>query len=158
MDLLPVLDALQATTSAARGFIHNGANGHAYDTWILAGSSLRQRIRQLLGGARQKPLEPDLLTAFEGWLQGLVLAERRLTALLDRERVRPIAAVGQPFDPHYHVAVAVRAEAGAADGTVVAEEVRGYVLDDRILRHAEVVVARSKHLAEGGGGDTNPWD
>ncbi len=138
-DLLAVADALQASIVAARDFIQiaedRKARGKMSHRW--------KRMRRLLGGGRPKTSEPDHLAAVAGWVEGLVLTERRLLALLNREGVRPIVAVGETFDPHYHLVIAVSDKFGAADGTVVAEEVRGYTLGDRVLRHAEVVVARS---------------
>jgi molecular chaperone GrpE (heat shock protein) len=83
--------------------------------------------------------------ALEAWLEGLLLVERRLLAVLEREDVRPIPALGQPFDPDRHLAVAVTVDSRVADGTVVAEERRGYSLGSRVLRHAEVVVARRRN-------------
>lgn len=78
----------------------------------------------------------------DAWLDGLLLVERRLLGVLERAGVRPIPAVGEPFDPRCHQAVAVDRSGRVAAGTVVAEELRGYTVDGRILRHAEVVVAR----------------
>ena len=139
LDLLPVADALHASTVAADGFIQSvedlKVRGERSHLW--------QRMRRRLGGGRPKTWESDYLAAVAGWVEGLVLTERRLLALLDREGVRPIGAVGETFDPHYHLAVAVSDKFGAVDGTVIAEEVRGYTLGERVLRHAEVVVARS---------------
>ena len=152
MDLLRVVDALQASISAGRGLL-------SADRRDRGGRSHRwQRIQQfLLEGGRARISELDHLAALEGWLEGLVLVERRLLGLLDHEGVRPIVAVGETFDPHYHVAVAIRDEHGIADGTIVAEEVRGYTRGDRILRHAEVVIARATPQSthkEGVGHDT----
>jgi molecular chaperone GrpE len=79
----------------------------------------------------------------ESWLQGALLTEGRLLALFERGGVRPIATVGLPFDPLRHVAVAVARDGRVPDGTVVDEELRGYTAGDRVLRHAEVVVARA---------------
>lgn len=102
--------------------------------------------------------EDERTATFRHWLQGVQLVQRRLGRLLEKEGVQPIPALGQPFDPHLHVAVAVEAihpgQNGVADGTVVREELTGYLLGDRVLRHAEVVVARlsaGDALAEGAG-------
>jgi molecular chaperone GrpE (heat shock protein) len=137
MDLLPVADALQASIFAVRDLIAEDRKAHG------ARSRRWKVMRRLMGSGRPGTSERDRLAALEGWLEGLVLVERRLLAVLDREGVRPIVAVGQSFDPHYHLAVAVSHRCDAADGAVVAEEVRGYTLGDRVLRPAEVVVARS---------------
>jgi molecular chaperone GrpE (heat shock protein) len=141
MDLLPVADALQASILAARGLI--GADRQACASRVSGGSHLGQRVLRFLGQARTGVSDAGHVAALQGWLEGQVLVERRLMALLDREGVRPIAAVGRTFDPHYHLAVAVSEGHAVADGTVVAEEVRGYTFGDRILRHAEVVIARA---------------
>ena len=55
-----------------------------------------------------------------------------------------MAALGEPFDPHRHIAIdSVPASEDAAAGTVVAEYRRGYAQGERLLRLAEVVVARA---------------
>jgi len=53
----------------------------------------------------------------------------------------PITALGQPFDPNLHQAVAVDRESGQAKGMIVAEVKKGFYLKGRLFRAAEVVVA-----------------
>jgi molecular chaperone GrpE len=65
--------------------------------------------------------------------------------------VRPFTAVGQPFDPTRHEAVAHTERAGVDDHTGVAETLRGYLLQDRVLRPAQVVVAVHPAAARSGG-------
>ncbi len=77
------------------------------------------------------------------WLQGILLIERKLWSILEAAGVRPIEAIGKPFNPSLHEAVMVDEGAKGAD-TVVAEFQRGYMLHDRVLRPAMVKV--------GGGG------
>jgi molecular chaperone GrpE (heat shock protein) len=146
-DLLPVADALDASLRAARELplVVEPAQPAFDDSWLA-------RLRLVLAGppADPTPTTPapatDRRTALDSWLQGLLLVERRLQALLEREGVRPIAALGQPFDPYRHLAVAVAGNGSGAvpDGTIVGEELRGYTYGDRVLRHAEVVVARNQ--------------
>lgn len=135
-DLLPLADALEASLEAARAL---AAEPRATPTPAPAGSWLAR--------LRGTPLPPAPRTAprdaVEAWLDGLALVQRRLLALLEREDVQPIAALGRPFDPHRHLAVGVRPDRGVPDGTVVGEELRGYLLGERVLRHAQVVVARA---------------
>ena len=52
-------------------------------------------------------------------------------------------AVGKPFDPREHEAVALEDTTEVPDGTVVRELQRGYKLRDRVLRPALVAVARN---------------
>ncbi|MBX6341661.1 MAG: nucleotide exchange factor GrpE, partial [Thermomicrobiaceae bacterium] len=107
----------------------------------LAGERL---IRQLL------PVVDDFHRAIEAvpeaeranpWIQGILLIERKLWSILEAEGVRPIEAVGQPFDPSLHEAVTVEEGADGAD-TVVAEFQRGYMLHDRVIRPSMVKVGK----------------
>jgi molecular chaperone GrpE (heat shock protein) len=132
--LLPVVDALDASTRAAR---------QLFEELQVAPSPTPSWLARLRGTVTEPPTAAAARgAAVESWLQGLLLIEQRLLAILEREGVRPIPALGQPFDPHRHLAVAVQDDGRAPDGTVVEEELRGYALGDRVLRHAEVVVAR----------------
>lgn len=72
---------------------------------------------------------------------GVELTHRDFLAALERLGVRPFVAVGQPFDPTRHEAVGRVERADLADQTVVGEALRGYLLQDRVLRPAQVVVA-----------------
>lgn len=91
------------------------------------------------------PGETALRAAMEAWLTGLTFVRRRLLDVLAAEGVQPIAAEGQPFDPHYHVAAEVAPAGGTRPpGTVAAEVRRGYVAGGRVLRYAEVAVVSDK--------------
>jgi molecular chaperone GrpE len=72
---------------------------------------------------------------------GVELIHREFLAALERLGVRPFVTVGQPFDPTRHEAVSRVERADVADETVVAEALRGYLYQDRVLRPAQVVVA-----------------
>jgi molecular chaperone GrpE len=86
------------------------------------------------------------------WLDGLRLIYRKLVALLENAGVRPIQADGQPFDPRFHEAVA---HVEGEEGKVLSEVQRGYMLHDRVLRPAMVVVGNGtgdQKMTEGEGG------
>lgn len=72
--------------------------------------------------------------------QGVELTQRELMRLLQSEGVTRIEAVGQPFTPVLHEAVAT-APAQAESGAVIQEVEAGYKLGDKLLRPARVVVA-----------------
>lgn len=72
--------------------------------------------------------------------QGVELTYRELMRILEAEGVTRIETVGQPFTPELHEAVATVA-ADAESGTVIEELAGGYILGDRLLRPAQVVVA-----------------
>ncbi len=60
---------------------------------------------------------------------------------LKRLGVAPMRPEGQEFDPNLHEAVMREQTAEYAEGVVMEELVRGYLLGDRVLRHAMVKVA-----------------
>jgi molecular chaperone GrpE len=79
----------------------------------------------------------------EGWLDGIRLVERKLQALLEAEGVKPIEAIGQPFDPNLHEAVVHEETTEYPDNTVIGEVQRGYLLRERVLRPSLVRVANN---------------
>jgi molecular chaperone GrpE len=80
--------------------------------------------------------------ATNAWLQGLSLVRDRFVSLLAGEGIQPIDALHQPFDPRLHVAVEAEVRTDAPPDTVVRVVRQGYRQHQRVLRYAEVVVAR----------------
>jgi len=73
---------------------------------------------------------------------GVELTLRRVRDVLERHGVRPIETDGARFDPAVHEAVA-HVESSEHDSDEIIEEIgRGYMIDDRPLRCARVVVAK----------------
>jgi molecular chaperone GrpE len=66
----------------------------------------------------------------------------QMEAILDRYGISRFGAVGEPFDPELHEAVGVRESDESPDMTVVEVVRSGYAAGDRVLRPAQVVVAR----------------
>jgi len=84
--------------------------------------------------------------AGNAWAQGVALTAQRLRDALARRGVTPIATVGEPFDPTFHEALLeVAPPEGFRPGAVVQEVQKGYARDNRALRAARVVVAKSDH-------------
>jgi molecular chaperone GrpE len=77
----------------------------------------------------------------EGVVGGVELIQRELLKVLERAGVTRYSALGQPFDPTRHEAIARVVSADARPGTVVAETMPGYMLHNRVLRAALVSVA-----------------
>lgn len=76
----------------------------------------------------------DTAEALEG-------VEVELSEVLNRRGVREVSPVGEPFDPRQHEAVERRSvDDPAADGQVLEVRRTGYVLEQRIIRPAQVVV------------------
>jgi molecular chaperone GrpE len=78
---------------------------------------------------------------------GLLAVLAQMDAVLTREGVQRIGATGDPFDPERHEAIGVQSTADVPDRTILAVERSGFVLRDRVLRPAQVVVARTPEHA-----------
>ncbi|MBW4521153.1 MAG: nucleotide exchange factor GrpE [Scytolyngbya sp. HA4215-MV1] len=66
---------------------------------------------------------------------------KQLVECLKRVGVAPMRSEGKEFDPNLHEAVMREATDEHPEGAVIEELVRGYMLGDRVLRHAMVKVA-----------------
>lgn len=66
---------------------------------------------------------------------------KQLVESLKRIGVSPMRSEGKEFDPNLHEAVMREATGEHPEGTVLEELVRGYLLGERVLRHAMVKVA-----------------
>jgi molecular chaperone GrpE len=75
------------------------------------------------------------------YVKGMELIYQRLFDALNKLGLEPVAAQGQPFDPHVHHAVEMVESGDAPDHTVLAEFQRGYNFKGRLLRPAMVKVA-----------------
>jgi molecular chaperone GrpE (heat shock protein) len=90
---------------------------------------------------------PEAVTAMpevlDAWLQGLTLMRERFLAVLAGEGIEVMAALHTPFDPYLHVAVQTEIRDDVAPHTVIRVLRQGYRQQQRVLRYAEVVVARA---------------
>ena len=97
--------------------------------------------RALDAEASVKAAESD---EFRHFLSGVDLISKQLAGVLEALGVKPIAAVGEQFDPHIHEAVVTEPTDDYAPDTVIQELVAGYRLGDKLIRPALVKVATRK--------------
>jgi molecular chaperone GrpE len=81
---------------------------------------------------------------FRHFLSGVDLIYKQLNGVLEALGVKPVAAVGEQFDPHIHEAVVTEATDDYEPDTVMQEIVAGYRLGDKLIRPALVKVATRK--------------
>ena len=78
---------------------------------------------------------------------GLRAVLEQMEAVLARQGAQRIGAAGDHFDPERHEAIAVQPSAEVPDRTILAVERSGFALGDRVIRPAQVVVARTPEHA-----------
>lgn len=80
--------------------------------------------------------------AFNGMLEGVQMTLKGLLESLEKFGVVPIESVDKPFDPNFHQAVMQEESEGHPDNTISKELQKGYMMNDRLLRPAMVVVSK----------------
>jgi molecular chaperone GrpE (heat shock protein) len=153
--LLPTLDGLDEALAAGHRLLEPSTPQEKlvspaplrFASEVVKKASFSQRVAFIL----RRGAPPATFTAehaawrdsVAAWLDGLGLVHERLLQVLAAEGVQPMTTRGEMFDPHRHIAVeATAAGDGTAPGTVVAEYRRGYQIGERVLRAAEVAVAK----------------
>jgi molecular chaperone GrpE len=77
-------------------------------------------------------------------IEGLNLTLNEILRVFEKFDVKPIEAQGTTFDPAYHEAVMREETDDYPENTVISEFQKGYLIHDRLLRPAMVVVAAPK--------------
>jgi molecular chaperone GrpE len=103
---------------------------------LLRFLNIRDDYLRALSVARQSKSEQ--VVVIEG-LEGIL---KNIDSLLASEGVREIEAVGTPFDPNVHDAIAYSARDDLAENTVTAEIRKGFMLNGRVLRPSLVEISK----------------
>ena len=134
-----------------------------HDAWMYAkaeGENIRRRALEDMDKARKFALEKfsgellavkDSLEAAlnvesatpESYKNGVELTLKQLSSVFEKFNLVEINPLGEKFDPNKHQAIGA-IEADAEPSTVISVLQKGYVLNDRILRPALVMVAKAK--------------
>jgi molecular chaperone GrpE len=87
------------------------------------------------GAADQDP-------ALKTLIEGVTMSEREFVNVMERHGIKRIEPVGELFNPHQHQAMMELDNAEVPAGTIVQVFQPGYLIEDRVLRPALVVVAK----------------
>jgi molecular chaperone GrpE len=134
-----------------------------HDAWLRAkaeADNIRKRARGEIAAAHKFALESfasELLAVMdsleaalatdsasvESMRSGAELTLKQLSGVFERFNLAEINPVGSKFDPHRHQAISA-VESDAEPGTVVQVLQKGYLLHDRVIRPALVLVAKAR--------------
>jgi len=138
--------------------------GRARDEWLRAkaeSENIRRRGQEDVAKAHRYGLESfanALLavkdsvdaaltvenTSIEAFKEGVELTAKQLESVFQKFAISEVVPQGEKFDPNRHQAISQVEAPDAEPGTVVNVLQKGYLLNDRVLRPALVVVARAK--------------
>ncbi len=84
----------------------------------------------------------------KGLLEGVEMTYKGFLAVLEKFGVSQLEALGSEFDPNFHEAVMVQEDPQEPPGRVISQAQKGYVMHNRLLRPAMVVVSKKPELTE----------
>lgn len=77
----------------------------------------------------------------DSYKNGMEMIYSELTGLLDKLGIEEIEALGKTFDPNFHEAVMHEEDETKGEKEVVEVFRKGYMINDRVIRHSMVKVA-----------------
>ena len=80
--------------------------------------------------------------------KGLELIYGQLLSILEDKGLRPIITKDQKFDPFKHEVVMVK-ESEKADDIILQEFQKGYMLNDIVIRHSKIMIAKHTEQKQG---------
>ena len=134
-----------------------------HDAWLRAkaeGENIRRRAQEDIAKAHKYGIEKfatELLavkdsleaalsaenTSVEALRGGIELTLRQLEQVFEKQDLRTVDPAGEKFDPHRHQAISML-PSDQEPNTVINVLQKGYLLNDRVIRPALVMVAKSK--------------
>jgi molecular chaperone GrpE len=103
---------------------------------VTVADNFERAVQAVPAGAAEKD------AALKALVEGVTMTEREFVNVLDRNGVRRIYPKGETFNPHQHQAMMEMQNAEVPPGTILEVFQPGYLIEDRVLRPAMVVVAK----------------
>jgi len=79
-----------------------------------------------------------------GLIEGIDMTLKELLKIFEEFGVKQVESLGKPFDPNFHQAVMQEETDEHPHNTVINELQKGYIINERLLRPATVVVSKEK--------------
>jgi molecular chaperone GrpE len=87
-----------------------------------------------------------------GFIRGVELIYAKFKKLLETHGVKEMNVIDQPFDPNLHDALLQMPKEGVPPHTVIEQVDKGYMLHDKVIRHARVIVSADQSGETDGNG------
>jgi molecular chaperone GrpE len=78
----------------------------------------------------------------ESIIEGSQLIFKKFIDVLEKEGLQPMKSVGEMFDPELHDALMQMEKKKVKSGTILNEYLKGYLLNGKVIRHAQVIVSK----------------
>jgi molecular chaperone GrpE len=103
---------------------------------VTVADNFERAVQAVPAGAAEKD------AALKALVEGVNMTEREFVNVLERNGVRRVVPKGEAFNPHQHQAMMELQNPEVTPGTILEVFQPGYLIDDRVLRPAMVVVAK----------------
>ena len=107
-----------------------------------ASESLVSNLLPTLDNIERALQAPQTTDETKSFAEGIGIIHQQLRDTLKKEGLEVVDAVDQPFDPTIHEAVMAIERDDKPAETILEEVEKGYMLNERILRPAKVIVSR----------------
>lgn len=113
-------------------------NKYAISSFAKNLLSVADNLHRAIEAVNKDQSQPDC----EALLKGVELTEAELMKVFNKFGITKLESLGQVFDPNFHQVIQEVEDTSKPSGTIIAELQTGYLLNDRILREAMVVVTK----------------
>jgi len=83
-----------------------------------------------------------------GLVKGLEMTLDGLMKTLEKSGLKEVEAVGKSFDPNFHEAISQQIDDTVAQGHIIMELQKGYLLNERLVRPSMVVISKGNSKSE----------
>ena len=73
-------------------------------------------------------------------IDGIKMIDKQFHDYFEKFKIKKFSSKGEKFDPSIHEAISVQSNPDFNDGEIIEEIAKGYKMNDRIIRHAKVIV------------------
>ncbi len=119
------------------------------ESMMASSRALENIIRELLPVVddvkrvlQHAPLNAETSAEARPYIEGVELVKKSLEKWLDQKGVKAIESKGMKLDVNFHEAISQIDQPDAEPDTIIDEYQTGYLLGDKVIRHAKVIVAK----------------
>ncbi len=112
------------------------------ESWKLATEDIVKKLLPVIDDFERSLDAANTNDNYEALKQGVELIYQSLKRLLEAEGVHEMDAQGQEFNPEYHEALMQMEKEGTPENIVLDVHQKGYILGEKIIRPAKVVVSK----------------
>lgn len=123
--------------NASRRTERDVANAHKYalEKFLTELLPVIDNLERAIAAAEESKTDTQAI------IEGINLTLKMLYSALEKAGVQQVNPIQQPFNPSFHEAVSMQAD-GSKPGLVISVLQKGYILNDRLVRPAMVIVSK----------------